>query len=55
MKHLRHIVIDLVDPKETLVVKTKKEAANILCVHVNTLVAARPIKKRFYYLPYKIM
>ena len=55
MKHLLHIIIDLEAPKETIVVKTKKEAADILCMHPNSLNGPRMVKTRFYYLPYKII
>lgn len=53
MKRLLHVVINMNDPKDSHVAKTRREAAAIIGVHRNSILKERYFKKTgIYYLPY---
>jgi len=56
MKKLLHLVVDMNDPKDSHVTRTREDAAKILGVHRNSILKGRYFKKTgLYYLPYRIM
>ncbi len=55
MKALLHLVINMNDPKDSHVTRTRQEAADIIGVHRNSVLKERYFKKTgIYYLPYRI-
>jgi hypothetical protein len=55
MKRLLHIVIDMNDPKESHVLRSRREAAGVIGVHRNSILKRKYFRKKgIYYLPYNV-